>query len=70
MTPLALTVVRSPGKGDWPFCVLVKEAIGVIIRRGDFVRVLMADGRELTPRELVAEYPQLAGRLPNATEGG
>ncbi len=44
------------------FCaatVVCREALGVIVRDSSGLRVLMADGRELTTTQLVAEYPSL-----------
>jgi hypothetical protein len=44
------------------FCaatVVCREALGVIVRDPSGCRVLMADGRQLTTAQLVAEHPSL-----------
>ncbi len=63
LTPIAVTIVRGFAHPGAPV-VLVREALGMIIREARGARVLMVDGRELTLAELTSEYPELSVQEP------
>ncbi len=60
LIPIAGTVGRPVVRSDGLLVAMVREALGVIVRDRSGLRVLLADGRELTVEQLVAEYPTVA----------
>lgn len=57
--PIAWTVGRPVIRGHVLSMAMCREALGVIVRDSAGLRALMADGRELTVAQFVAEYPSL-----------
>ncbi len=60
LIPIARTVGWPVVRPDGLLVAMVREALGVIVRDNSGLRVLLADGRELTVWQLVAEYPTVA----------
>ncbi|MFW6102915.1 MAG: hypothetical protein ACOC7M_01325 [Chloroflexota bacterium] len=58
VTPIAVTIVLGLSHPGAPV-VIVREALGAIVRDVRGIRVLMVDGRELTLAELASEHPGL-----------
>lgn len=58
VTPVVVTIVRGFSTPGAPV-VLVREALGAIVRDTWGARVLMVDGRELTLAEFASEHPEL-----------
>jgi len=56
---IALVVLWPIVRAHCSMAVLYREALGVIVRDSSGLRVLMADGRQLSTTQLVAEHPSL-----------
>ena len=59
LIPIAWTVGRPVVKAHALRVAMCREALGVIVRDDDSVRVFLSDGRVITVGELVASYPSL-----------
>jgi len=59
LIPIACSVGRPVIRGHVLNVAMCREALGVIVRDDSGLRALLADGRELTMAQLVAEHPLL-----------